>query len=725
MAKASHIRTSVINLLALTTAMVVPAATCAGSKLQLTIGNHSDYLCYYGPWNDETIFRAMDFSLVILETSNVTAAQVDRLKRGHDGIAGTSDDVTVIGYLSVGEDHLGSRPGNGRGPCYYRYDSAKVVYEDKGYASWYVDDADRNGVPDVDPVWKSAYVNAGDSLWWSFLKSNPNGADTILSAKGCDGLFLDLLDAATPWAPWPYRWTVTGMSNLVAWLRSTYPDKLLIGNRGLFYFDPATPVAYSQTIRPYVDAIMFESYWLESSRTAWAQKLNTEASKSDGFKVIALDYFAPTDTSSLRAQMQEVVANGWTDYVSSVALDAIRYDVFHSHIPDTNPPTWNTTIGLLSASAGNASVTLQWGSLQDQSLPLRFDLYYTKDAPFELANAAKVPSVTASFDSSSMRYSFTLGGLTNHSQYEFAVRASDALGNSEHNTVVLSATPPNVSSATTIVIDGHFSDWAGIPFLTMPPNPPLTRKDSLPPAADFTGLWAASDSANLYLSYQVSGSLSAAYYYHIFIDADADSATGYRMNDTARVGADVMVEGNYLYTYTGSGGSNWSWTSAPGLSKSDSAGRTELKILRSVLKPSSTDGSIRLLFNINAATPPYANLETEPADFGTRSYGYTLVLPLSVRHPGLVIPAGYELEQNYPNPFNPSTTLAWQQPAGGHVRLAVFDVLGREVAVLADGIYGPGRHAALFSGTGLASGCYFARLLTGRGALVTKMILAK
>jgi hypothetical protein len=702
----------------------VPQVSHAGTKPPLNIGPHSDYLCYYGPWDDETIFRAQDFSLVILEPSNVTATQINRLKRGHDGLAGTGDDVIVIGYLSVGEDHLGNRPGNGCGPCYYSYDSARIVYENKGYASWYVDDADHNNLPDADPVWKSAYVNAGDSLWWNFLKTNSNGADTILTGKGCDGLFLDLLDVAMPWSPWPYRWSVGGMSDLVAWLRSTYPGKFLIGNRGLFYFDPATPAAYSRTIRPYVDAVMFESYWLESDRSAWAHKLNIEAAKPDGFRVIALDYFAPTDTASVRAQFQEVTANGWTDYVSSVALNAIHYEVFHSHIPDTNPPTWNSSIGLVSAVAGDALVTLHWGSLQDQSPPFRFDLYYTKDAGFNPLEAVKVPSISPSFDSSSMRYSYTLGGLTNHSRYEFVVRASDASGNAEHNLVMRAATPPNVSSRPAILIDGHFSDWGGVPLLTAPPNPPLSRIDSLPVDADFTGLWATSDSANLYVSYKLAGNLTSAYFYHVFIDADATSGTGYRMNDSAATGADLMVEGAYLYAYNGTGGTNWSWIPAQGLSKGDSAGRTELKIPRSVLRPASADGTLRLLFNINAATPPYGFVEAQPANFGTHYYSYTLAVPLSVTQVQ-GIPAGFRLRQNYPNPFNPSTTLRWQQPISGRVRLVVSDVLGREVAVLADGTFGPGEHTATFSAAGLATGCYFARLSTPLGMLTTKMLLAK
>lgn len=49
-----------------------------------------------------------------------------------------------------------------------------------------------------------------------------------------------------------------------------------------------------------------------------------------------------------------------------------------------------------------------------------------------------------------------------------------------------------------------------------------------------------------------------------------------------------------------------------------------------------------------------------------------------------VLPTTVELSQNYPNPFNPATRFAFSLPAAGQVTLRVFDVMGREVAVLAD-----------------------------------------
>jgi tetratricopeptide (TPR) repeat protein len=75
------------------------------------------------------------------------------------------------------------------------------------------------------------------------------------------------------------------------------------------------------------------------------------------------------------------------------------------------------------------------------------------------------------------------------------------------------------------------------------------------------------------------------------------------------------------------------------------------------------------------------------------------------------IPTGYELSNNYPNPFNPTTTISYQIPNTGHVTLKVFDMLGREVAILADEMKEAGYYTATFDGTRLSSGVYFARFV--------------
>jgi hypothetical protein len=78
------------------------------------------------------------------------------------------------------------------------------------------------------------------------------------------------------------------------------------------------------------------------------------------------------------------------------------------------------------------------------------------------------------------------------------------------------------------------------------------------------------------------------------------------------------------------------------------------------------------------------------------------------------VPQALALGQNFPNPFNSSTTIEFTLSHGGNVSLAVFDVLGREVAALALGQRAPGQHQVNFSAAGLAGGVYFYRLQSGK-----------
>lgn len=79
--------------------------------------------------------------------------------------------------------------------------------------------------------------------------------------------------------------------------------------------------------------------------------------------------------------------------------------------------------------------------------------------------------------------------------------------------------------------------------------------------------------------------------------------------------------------------------------------------------------------------------------------------------PGTALPPQCALFQNYPNPFNPTTVIRCQWPVTSVVKLAVFDLLGREIALLADGVYPAGQHTFTFSSHGLAGGMYMYRLL--------------
>ena len=89
------------------------------------------------------------------------------------------------------------------------------------------------------------------------------------------------------------------------------------------------------------------------------------------------------------------------------------------------------------------------------------------------------------------------------------------------------------------------------------------------------------------------------------------------------------------------------------------------------------------------------------------------------------VPDAFHLDQNYPNPFNPTTAIPFSVAAAGPVSLAVYNVLGQEVAVLVDEPLAAGNYTADFRADGLPSGVYLYRLKAGSTVVTRKMLLAK
>lgn len=89
------------------------------------------------------------------------------------------------------------------------------------------------------------------------------------------------------------------------------------------------------------------------------------------------------------------------------------------------------------------------------------------------------------------------------------------------------------------------------------------------------------------------------------------------------------------------------------------------------------------------------------------------------------IPERFELMQCYPNPFNPTTTIGFWIPNSGFVSLKIYDILGREVAVLVNQEMQPGAYKKTFNSQGFPSGIYFYRIHAGSFIDTNKMILLK
>ncbi len=94
--------------------------------------------------------------------------------------------------------------------------------------------------------------------------------------------------------------------------------------------------------------------------------------------------------------------------------------------------------------------------------------------------------------------------------------------------------------------------------------------------------------------------------------------------------------------------------------------------------------------------------------------------PESLIEPSL--PDRFGIANVYPNPFNPSTSVVLSVPKAMGVRVAVFNVLGRRVASLADGSFAQGYHTLVFNGSNLASGVYLLRAASSEGKVEIRRI---
>jgi len=81
------------------------------------------------------------------------------------------------------------------------------------------------------------------------------------------------------------------------------------------------------------------------------------------------------------------------------------------------------------------------------------------------------------------------------------------------------------------------------------------------------------------------------------------------------------------------------------------------------------------------------------------------------------------LAQNFPNPFQGSTTLRFSVPDSSPVKLEVFDMIGRRVAVLIDGHLDAGWHHTLFDGNAYSKGMYSYRLSVGGHSFTRLMVM--
>lgn len=491
------------------------------------------YMIYYGVLNDDIIEEAKQYEVVILhpKMGNITREQVQEIR---------SSGTKVLGYIAIGEDLRtaymtpeemldDSRfTGDGTGP---RVDPRPEGTESldgvdpmgnpspagTGYASYYLDDNNHDGKPDINPVFNCAFTNIGDPAWFEVLDNMTiDGEDEVPGLKeilsddygrglGCDGVFLDTIDTAAPnrytnetsYNMTRFEWTGTGVKDFCALLKNTYPDKLILQNRGIFFYNPALP-HYKYNPRQYVDYVMFESYHLDSNtdvlfyegyssdnRYNYAPRLVAEASRPDGFQVLSLGYaegpaeYELKDTlynnseaglSVLLEDMNIAEEAGFMHYITDGSVTMVNdFVIDHEEKEDTTAPIWTSTyndsttypfeapdprIGIQEAVAVNGGVTVRWDVAMDKN-HVKYMLYYQTE-PFDFENDPSmskalckelVNGVGSGYENGVGEGVYpnqdTITGLTSGETYYFLIRARDLSDNAneEDNTVYLSCTP--------------------------------------------------------------------------------------------------------------------------------------------------------------------------------------------------------------------------------------------------------------------------------------------
>ena len=131
-----------------------------------------------------------------------------------------------------------------------------------------------------------------------------------------------------------------------------------------------------------------------------------------------------------------------------------------------------------------------------------------------------------------------------------------------------------------------------------------------------------------------------------------------------------------------------------------------------------------MFLNQNAAAPQNA-----VAPVGAPVYRRTVTIT-DVKEGSSELPRDFALLQNYPNPFNPETQIRFQLPEATHVVVKIYNILGKEIVTLADGLHDPGYYALRWdgkdkNGSSASTGVYFYRIQAGKFSEVRKMVLLR
>jgi hypothetical protein len=320
---------------------------------------------------------------------------------------------------------------------------------------------------------------------------------------------------------------------------------------------------------------------------------------------------------------ETVIRQGWISYNKPLTDGNIFNPVDKSALEfirqvDVSAPEWDSTaaspgvlppakpvprIGIQEAEPGDGTITVRWDVARDQTRPVHYTIYYSRESPVnpeiaekienvDLSNAGKnyysgtghrtdFPNGTTSkhgFYSEKTGegvypYEYTIYGLENDTTYYCMVRAYDSVvpPNIDVNSVELAATPrarlsSSEKSGIPIKVDGLLDDWKQINPIDFSPGETVDL-DNLPPDLDIIDISIAEDELRLYFALVFRGPIEFGNNQKnlsIFLDTDQINSTGYSGPYVPTypwsIGADYLIQNGNLYQHKELNGYRiWNW----------------------------------------------------------------------------------------------------------------------------------------------------------------------
>jgi Bacterial Ig domain len=178
----------------------------------------------------------------------------------------------------------------------------------------------------------------------------------------------------------------------------------------------------------------------------------------------------------------------------------------------------------------------------------------------------------------------------------FTFTASDGALTSPPTSIAITVAGGMSNFLPNITLDGSLAEWATLASFGPDPADVAGAANLL----DWREAWMAHNGSNIYLALRNSGNIALSWAYNLYLDTDGSSATGYRQGSRFPIGADYLLQGGWLYRYTGDG-STWSWISVVSVPAAVSGSGAEFAIPRSAL---GNPSRLRLFFlGENSAYP--------------------------------------------------------------------------------------------------------------------------